>query len=82
MSTKPTPTLSLVGEVLSVSRYVPKSDVFKVADAMPAALRAELAEAIANRDVSPRRLSEVLGRRGYKLGASSIQHFRNQGYSL
>jgi hypothetical protein len=59
-----------------------KSKVYLVADTMPDALRAELAEALADRTVTVPGLAKALRARGYDLSESSIQHFRERGYSL
>ena len=76
------PALSLVDEAKAVAQYRPRSDVYRIAEMMPDALRAELAVALADPTVTAKRLATVLTGRGYRIGYASIQHFRNQGYTL
>lgn len=58
------------------------SKVYAVADAMPADLRAEFAEALADRSVTVPGLAKALRARGYDVSVASLQHFRERGYSL
>ena len=74
---------SLVDEAESLTgKTAALSTVQKVAATMPAALRAEFAQALTTPTVSSEGLAKALARRGYTISDTAIAHFRRRGRSL
>lgn len=76
-------TVSLVAEAYeSVGRRGPQTDVVKIADKMPADLRAEFVAAVNDRNVPAAGLARAVTARGFKIDQQSISRFRLDGKVL
>ena len=73
-------SISLVDDARSrVGRQGPPAEVVRLADTMPADLRAEFVAAVNNPDVPAAGLARALTARGYKIREQSISRFRLRG---